>query len=123
MSRLLAHLLLLLYAGLFLQCQPLPARAAATATSYGSQQESPRTSFCKKKLQSVQASPQADFGQVVKAKLPPLHLLVGNGFAAVYLGLLFPADTPVITPARGPNAGPEQAFANHPNKAPPVRFS
>ncbi|MBT2557599.1 hypothetical protein J7E24_07375 [Hymenobacter sp. ISL-91] len=123
MSRLLAHLLLLLYAGLFLQCQPLPARAAATAASYGSQQKAPRTSFCKKKLQSVQANPLADFGQRVKAKLPPLDLSLGDGLAALYLGRLFPADKPVLTPTRGPNLGPGQAFANHPNKAPPVCFS
>lgn len=123
MSRLLAHLLLLLYAGLFLQCRPLPARATATAASHDTQHKVPRTSSCKKKLQTVQTSPQADFGQVAKAKLPPLDLWLGGGFAAVYFGLLFPADEPVLTPACGPNAGPGQVFANHPNKAPPVRFS
>lgn len=123
MPRLLSHLLLLIYAGVFLHCQPLLARAAATDTSYGTPQESSRAGLCKKKLQTVQTSPLADYGQVVKAKLPPLDLSLGDGFAALYFGLLFPADEPVITPARGPNAGPAQVFANHPNKAPPVRFS
>ena len=122
MPRLLAHLLLLLYAGLFLHCQPLPARARATATSYNTRPEPARPGFCKKKVPAVQASPPADYAQSVKAKLPPLHLVPGS-FAAVFFGLLFPADAAGIAPARGPASGPAQVFANHPNKAPPVRFS
>ncbi|MBT9395095.1 hypothetical protein KLP40_18150 [Hymenobacter sp. NST-14] len=123
MSRLLAHLLLLLYAGITLHCQPLPARVLASTPDYSSQQESSRTGLCKKKLQTVQADPQADQASVVKTKLLPLDLSLGADFPALYFGLLFPADEPPLNPARGPNAGPELSFANHPNKAPPVRFS
>ncbi|SDY67458.1 hypothetical protein [Hymenobacter psychrophilus] len=122
MPRLLAHLLLLLYAGVFLHCQPLPTRAAATATRYGTQQQSSRNGLCKKKLQLVQANPQANYGQAAKVKLP-LDLPFEGNFAAVYFGLLLPADELTTAPAWGPNAGPEQVFVNHPNKAPPLRFS
>ncbi|RSK24972.1 hypothetical protein [Hymenobacter metallilatus] len=123
MSRFLAHLLLLLYAGIYLHCQPLPVRVLASTPDYSNQQESSRTGLCKKKLQTVQADPQTKHAPVVKAKLLPLDLVLGDDFPAVYFGLLFPADEPTLNPARGPNAGPEQSFANHPNKAPPVRFS
>ncbi|AYA39021.1 hypothetical protein D3Y59_17715 (plasmid) [Hymenobacter oligotrophus] len=123
MHRLLTHLLLLLYAGIYLHCQPLPARAPATTIGLGSPQEQSRTGLCKKKLQTVQADPQADHAQIAQAKLLPLDLALNSDFAALYFGLLFPADEPTLNPARGPNAGPEQSFANHPNKAPPVRFS
>ncbi|TGD76965.1 hypothetical protein [Hymenobacter wooponensis] len=123
MSRLLTHLLLLLYAGIYLHCQPLPARVLTPPTDYSSQQAPPQTGLCKKKLQTVQADPQADHAPVAKAKLLPLDLALGDDFPALYFGLLFPADEPTLNPARGPNAGPEQSFANHPNKAPPVRFS
>ncbi|WP_156126294.1 hypothetical protein [Hymenobacter sp. DG25B] len=123
MSRLLAHLLLLFYAGIYLHCQPLPARALATATGYASQQEPSQTGLCKKKLQTVQADPQAEPAQVAKAKLLPLDFVLGGDFPDLYFGLLFPANEPTLNPARGLNAGPGQSFANHPNKAPPVRFS
>ncbi|GAB2798327.1 hypothetical protein HNQ93_004304 [Hymenobacter luteus] len=123
MSRLLTHLLLLLYAGVYLHCQPLPARVPTTTTGLGSPQEQSQTGLCKKKLQTVQADPQADHAPEVKAKLLPLDLALSGDFPALYFGLLFPADEPTLNPARGPNAGPEHSFANHPNKAPPVRFS
>ncbi|GAB3842907.1 hypothetical protein GCM10028821_51740 [Hymenobacter jeollabukensis] len=119
----LAHLLLLLYAGITLHCQPLPARTTTAVSDLGSQQESSRTGLCKKKLQTVQADPQAKHALEIKAKLLPLDVVLGNDFPALYFGLLFPVDAPTLNPARGPNAGPEQSFANHPNKAPPVRFS
>ncbi|MCC3158612.1 hypothetical protein LJ737_15285 [Hymenobacter sp. 15J16-1T3B] len=123
MPRLLSHLLLLLYAGIYLHCQPLAMRTPGAEPGAGTRQEQPRAGLCKKKLQTVQADPQADHAPVVKAKLPPLDLSLGADFAVVYRVLLFPADEPTLTPARGPNAGPEQSFANHPNKAPPIRFS
>ena len=122
MSRLLSHLLLLLYAGVYLHCQPLPAQAEGAAGT-GNQQEQRRGSLCHKKLQTVQADPQAAQAHQTQARLLPLNLCLGGDFAALYFHLLFPAHQPTLTPARGPNAGPAQAFANHPNKAPPVRFS
>ncbi|GAB2470605.1 hypothetical protein GCM10011375_38800 [Hymenobacter qilianensis] len=123
MSRLLSHLLLLIYAGVYLHCQPLSMRTQGAEPGAGTRQEQPRAGLCKKKLQTVQADPQADHAPVVKAKLLPLDLALGNDFPTLYFGLLFPADEPTLNPVRGPNAGPEQSFANHPNKAPPVRFS
>ncbi len=123
MSRLLSHLLLLLYAGIYLHCQLLPARATGAADAGGSPQEQRRGSLCRKKLQTGQASPQATQAHQIQAKLPPLYLCFGGDFAALYSGLLFPARQPAPAPPRGPNAGPAQAFANHPNKAPPARFS
>ncbi|MFC7671094.1 hypothetical protein ACFQT0_30475 [Hymenobacter humi] len=82
-----------------------------------------RTSFCQKKLQTEQVAPQAAKQQVSQEKLPPLDLALGADFGDLYFGLLFPAGQPTINPARGPDLARAQAFANHPNKAPPVRFS
>ena len=123
MPRFLSHLLLLLYAGVFLHCQPLPGPAASVAGTSDSQQEQSGTGLCKKKLQTVQADPANVKELVAKHHPLPLDAGVATEYAALYFGLLFPADQPTITPARGPNAGPAQVFANHPNKAPPVRFS
>ena len=123
MPRLLSHLLLLLYAGIYLHCQPLPARAIGVPNAGGRHQEQRRGSLCRKKLQTGQASPQATHAHQTQAKLPPLDLSLGGDFAALYFGLLFSARQPALAPPRGPNAGPTQALANHPNKAPPARFS
>lgn len=123
MSRLLSHLLLLLYAGVYLHCQPLPARAVGAAGAGGNHQEKRRGSLCWKKLQTVQANPQATQAHQTQAKLPPLDPCRNGDFAELYFGLLFPARPPAPAPARGPHASPAQAFANHPNKAPPTRFS
>jgi hypothetical protein len=71
----------------------------------------------------VQAAPQATQAHQTQAKLPPLDRCLNGDFAALYFGLLFPARQPAPAPPRGPNAGPAQALANHPNKAPPARFS
>ena len=123
MSRLLSHLLLLLYAGVYLHCQPLPARADGAAGAGGNRQEQRRGTLCQKKLQTVQAAPQTEQAHQAQAKLLPLDLCLGGDFAALYFGLLFLAHQPTLNPARGPNVRPAQVFANHPNKAPPVRFS
>ncbi|MFD2784699.1 hypothetical protein [Hymenobacter rubripertinctus] len=123
MPRFLSHLLLLIYAGVFLHCQPLPGPAASVASTSDSPQEQSGTGLCKKKLQTVQADPATVKALAAKQHPLPLDLCLGGDFAALYFGLLFPADQPTITPARGPDAGPAQVFANHPNKAPPVRFS
>lgn len=122
-QRLLAHLLLLIYAGAYLHCQGLPARAGGAENQTGNTQQRSDAGLCKKKLQTVQAVSQADHAQQVKAQLPLLDLCRGGEFAALHFGLLFPADQLNINPARGPNLGSPQVFANHPNKAPPVRFS
>jgi hypothetical protein len=116
-------LLLLLYAGVYLHCQPLPVRADGAAGVGGNRQEQRRGTLCQKKLQTVQAATQAEQAHQAQAKLLPLDLCLGSDFAALYFGLLFPAHQPTLNPARGPNARPAQVFANHPNKAPPVRFS
>ncbi|WP_157541553.1 hypothetical protein [Hymenobacter aerophilus] len=123
MPRSLAHLLLLLYAGLFLHCQPLPARGAGSGWGGNAPQQQSRAGLCKKKLQTVQSAPVSEQTQLAKTKLLLPDLALGSDFAALYFGLLLPADAPHAAPVRGPNAGLEQAFANHPNKAPPVRFS
>ncbi|GAA3977118.1 hypothetical protein [Hymenobacter antarcticus] len=123
MPRFLSHLLLLLYAGVFLHCQPLPGLAASVAGTSDSQQKQSGSGLCKKKLQTVQADPAAVKELAAKYHPLPLDTGVATEYAALYFGLIFPADQPTITPARGPNAGPEQVFANHPNKAPPVLFS
>lgn len=123
MSRLLSYLLLLLYAGIYLQCQPQPARANGAAGTGGHRQEQRGGTFCRKKLQTVQAVLPAEAGHKAQAKPLPLDWWLGGDFATLYFGLLFPACRPAPTPARGPNAGPAQALANHPNKAPPVRFA
>lgn len=123
MSRLLSHLLLLLYAGVYLHCQPLRARAEGLVGAAVNRQEQRRGRLCQKKLQTVQVAPQAAHAPEIEAKLLPLDWCLGGDFAALYFGLLFSAHQPTLIPARGPNAGPAQVFANHPNKAPPVRFS
>lgn len=120
MPRFLSHLLLLLYAGIYLHCQPLPARAVGDHDAGGSHQEQRRSSLCRKKLQTVQADPQATHAYQTQAKLPPLDLGLCGDFSALYFGLLFTAHQPAPAPTRGPNAGPARAFANHPNKAPPA---
>ena len=98
MSRLLSHLLLLLYAGIYLHCQPLPARAVKAADTGGSHQEQRWGSLCRKKLQTVQADPQATHAHQTQAKLPPLDLGLGGDFAALYFGLLFSARQLVPAP-------------------------
>ena len=118
----MSYLLLLLYAGIYLHCQPLPARAVEDHDAGGSHQEQRRGSLCRKKLQTVQANPKATQTHQTQAKLPPLDLGLRGDFAALYFCLLFPARQPVPAPTRGPNAGPAQASANHPNKAPPDFF-
>ena len=123
MQRLLSHLLLLLYAGVYLHCQPLPAGAGSAGAGGGSRQETPRSATCKKKAQTVQADIKVEKKQLAQAKLLPFAAGLGGDFAALYFGLLFPAPRPTINPTRGPNLGSAQVFANHPNKAPPVRFS
>ena len=123
MPRFLSHLLLLLYAGIYLYCQPLLARAVGAVDAGGSHQEQRRGSLCRKKLQTVQADPQATHAHQTQAKLPLLDLGLRGDFAALYFGRLFSARQLVPAPTRSPNAGPAQAFANHPNKAPPARFS
>ena len=123
MSRLLSQLLLLLCAGVYLHCQPLRARAEGPVGAAVNRQEQRRGRLCQKKLQTVQAAPQAAHAPEAEAKLLPLDLCLGGDFAALYFGLLFPVHQSTLTPVRGPNAGPTQVFANHPNKAPPVRFS
>ncbi|MCR5890713.1 hypothetical protein LRS06_24125 [Hymenobacter sp. J193] len=123
MSRLLSHLLLLLYAGIYLHCQPLSTRANGTATAGSHQQEQRGGTLCRKKLQTVQATPPVESVRQAKAKLLPLDGSLSGDFAALYFGLLFPACQPAPTPVRGPSIGPAQALANHPNKAPPIRFS
>ena len=123
MQRLLSHLLLLLYAGIYLHCQPLPVGAVSAAADSGTQQETPRNATCKKKkLQTVQAETKAE-KQLAQAKLLPLDATLGSDLVALYFGLLFPAHQPALNPTRGPTAGAAQVFANHPNKAPPFRFS
>lgn len=121
MQRLLSHLLLLLYAGVYLHCQPLPTRAGSVGAGQDTQQQ-PRSGSCKKKAQTVQAETKVE-KQLAQAKLFPLDATLSGNLAALCFGLLFPAHQPTLNPARGPNAGPAQVFANHPNKAPPVRFS
>ncbi|MBC6609271.1 hypothetical protein H8B13_20800 [Hymenobacter sp. BT188] len=123
MQRLLSHLLLLLYAGVYLHCQPMPVGAGSAAASGGTRQEVPRSATCKKKLQTVQADTKVEKQQLAQAKLLPLDAALGSDFMALYFGLLFPAHQPALNPTRGPTAGPALALANHPNKAPPVRFS
>lgn len=123
MQRLLAHLLLLIYAGVFLHCQVLPARVGSAENQAGTTQQRSDTGLCKKKLQTVQADSRTDHAQQVKAELSRLDLCLGSDFTARYFGLLFPAVQPMLNPTRGPNLGSAQVFANHPNKAPPVRFS
>ena len=123
MQRLLSHLLLLLYAGVYLHCQPLPGGLGSTAAGSGTQQEAPRNATCKKKPQTVQADTKVAKQQVAQVKLLPFDAALNSEFAALYFGLLFPAHQPTLNPTRGPTAGPVQVFANHPNKAPPVRFS
>jgi len=123
MQRLLAHFLLLLYAGVFLHCQVLPARVGSAENQADTTQQRSDAGLCKKKLQTVQADSQADHAHQVKAELPRLDLCLGSDFAALCFGLLFPAVRPTLNPTRGPNLGSAQVFANHPNKAPPVRFS
>ena len=122
MQRLLSHLLLLLYAGIYLHCQPLPVGAGSAAADSGTQQETPRNAACKKKPQTVQAETKAE-KQLAQAKLLPLDAALSSDLVALYGGLLFPAHQPTLNPTRGPTAGSAQVFANHPNKAPPVRFS
>ncbi|OGX88684.1 hypothetical protein BEN48_08685 [Hymenobacter glacialis] len=116
-------MLLLLYAGVFLHCQPLPGPAASVANTPDTQQEQSGSGLCKKKLQTVQADPVTTKALAAKHHPLPLGAGVATEYAALYFGLLFPADQPAVNPARGPDAGPAQGFANHPNKAPPVRFS
>ena len=123
MQRLLSHLLLLLYAGVYLHCLPLPGGLGSAVAGSGTQQETPRNATCKKKPQTVQADTKVEKQQVAKAKLLPLDAALSSEYSALYFGLLFPAHQPTLNPTRGPTAGPAQAFANHPNKAPPVRFS
>lgn len=124
MPRLLAHLLLLLYAGLVLYCPPLPARGAGSGRGGNAPQQQPRAGLCKKKLQTMQSAPLTEQTQLTQAKLlPPEDAALGGEFAALYFELLFSAEAPRAAPARSPNAGLEQAVVNHPNKAPPVRFS
>lgn len=122
MQRLLSHLLLLLYAGVYLHCQPLPIGAGSAAAGNGTQQQQPRSGSCKKKAQTVQAETKVE-KQLAQVKLFPLDATLNGDLAALYFGLLFPAHQPTLNPTRGPNASPAQVFANHPNKAPPVRFS
>ena len=122
MQRLLSHLLLLLYAGVYLHCQPLPVGAGSVAADGSAQQETPRNATCKKKPQTVQADTKVE-KELAQAKLLPLDAALNSDLAALYFGLLFPAHQPTLNPTRGPTAGPAQVFANHPNKAPPVRFS
>ena len=123
MQRLLSHLLLLLYAGVYLHCQPLPGGVGSAAADSGTQQETPRNATCKKKPQTVQADTKVAKQQVAKAKLLPLDAALSTEYSALYFGLLFPAQQPSLNPTRGPTGSPAQVFANHPNKAPPVRFS
>ena len=123
MQRLLSHLLLLLYAGVYLHCQPLPAGAGSAVAGSGTQQEAPHSASCKKKLQSVQAETKAEKRQMAQAKLPPLDAALSSNLVVLDSGLLFPALRPTLNPTRGPTIGCAQVFANHPNKAPPVRFS
>ena len=122
MQRLLSHLLLLLCAGLYLPCQPMPV-GAGMAAGGGTQQESPRPASCKKKPQTVQAEATVEKQQLAHARMLPLQATLSGGLPALYFGLLYPAPQPTLNPTRGPTAGPALVFANHPNKAPPVRFS
>lgn len=121
MLRLLSHLLLLLYAGAYLHCQSLPARVERAIDAGSNHSEQRRGSFCRKKQQTVQAAPPVKKAHYAQAQ--PLDRYLGSDFAASYFSLLFPARQLSLPPARGPDAGPVQALANHPNKAPPVRFS
>ena len=122
MQRLLSHLLLLLYAGVYLHCQPLPGGAGSVAGS-GTQQRTPRNATCKKKTQTVQANTKVEKRQLAQAKLPTLDAALSGDLVAPYFGLHFTAYQPTLNLTRGPAARAAQVFANHPNKAPPVRFS
>ena len=123
MQRLLSHLLLLLYAGVYLHCQPLSVGGGSAAAGNNTGQQAPLNATCRKKPQTVQAGTKVEKKELVQAKLQPLDAALSGHFPALYFGLLFPAHQPTLNPTRGPTTGPAQAFANHPNKAPPVRFS
>ena len=122
MPRFLSHLLLLLYAGVFLHCQPLPGPAASVASSSGSPQEQSGTGLCKKKLQTVQADPAATAAQQPQAKLLPLDLCLGGDFAALYFGLLFPADQPTLTLPAAPTPAPRRYLPTTPTRLRPSVF-
>jgi hypothetical protein len=121
MQRLLAHLLLLLYAGAFLHCQVLPVRpdAAGRAAVSGG----PSRGVCKKSGPVGQAS--ADETVVAKADphSPSPALLPADAWVNLYLALRYPARRAALAAAASPALPVADVFANHPNKAPPVRFS
>lgn len=119
MQRLLAHLLLLVYAGAFLHCQVLPVRApgpGVAAASHG-----PARGVCKKGGPVAQASAaEVAFG---KALPHGPALLPAEAWVNLFLALCYPVRPAGRVPAASPALSVAGVFANHPNKAPPVRFS
>ena len=116
MQRLLAYLLLLVYAGAFLHCQVRAQGPGVAAVGSG-----PARGVCKKGGPVARASA----AEVTFSKATPHGpaLLPVEAWANLLLALHYPVRTAGRVSAASlalPVAG---VFANHPNKAPPVRFS
>ncbi len=120
MQRLLARLFLLIYAGAFLHCQVVPVRSQVPG---GATEVSAARGVCKKGGPVAQAS--ASDSDITFSKATPHGpaLLPARDWLNLCLALLYPARPAGLAPAANPSVPLAGAFANHPNKAPPIRFS